>query len=60
MTRWWLTQKVSRRSQNCCVGIRYWAIDEKGNSGAGSAEGDDDGVIAPGGTWYSTREPGYD
>jgi hypothetical protein len=48
---------VMRRSQNCCVGIRYCVIDEKGKSGAGKAEGDIEGVIAPGGTWWRTREP---
>ena len=32
-------------------------IDVKGNSGAGRAEGDVDGVTAPAGTWWSTREP---
>lgn len=32
-------------------------MDEKGKSGEGSAEGDVEGVIAPAGTWWRTREP---
>lgn len=48
--RWWLTQQVIRRSQNCCVGMRYCVTEEKGKSGAGRAEGEVEGVIAPAGT----------
>lgn len=35
----------------------YCVTEVKGNSGAGKAEGEVDGVIAPGGTWCRTREP---
>lgn len=55
--RWWLTQQVMRRSQNCWVGMMYCVTEVKGKSGAGRAEGEVDGVIAPDGTWWRTREP---
>lgn len=32
--------------------------EEKGNSGVVKAEGRVEGIMAPGGTWWSTRFPG--
>lgn len=37
--------------------MRYCVTEEKGKSGAGRADGEVDGVIAPAGTWWRTREP---
>lgn len=60
MTRLWLMQKVSRRSQNCCVGMRNCVTEGKVNSGVGSADGRLDGIMAPAGTWWRTRFPRED
>jgi hypothetical protein len=48
---------VSKRSQNCCVGIRYVVMDSKFMSGAARADGVREGVMLPSGTWWRTREP---
>jgi hypothetical protein len=50
MMRWWFVQSVIRRSQNCCVGIKYVDTASKLKRGAARAEGEVDGVMLPSGT----------
>ena len=50
-------QNVIRRSQNCWVGIRYVLTASNSNKGVERAEGAEEEVMLPSGTWWRTREP---